>query len=64
MIRVLIFILCVVAAALGLAWLADRPGTITVSIGAPIDATGMKTDELNKRVEEWIEAEMPRLRIL
>jgi HemY protein len=30
MIRVLIFTLCVVAAALGLAWFADRPGTITV----------------------------------
>jgi HemY protein len=30
MIRVLFFILCVVAAALGLAWFADRPGTITV----------------------------------
>jgi HemY protein len=30
MIRVLFFILCVVAAALGLAWFVDRPGTITV----------------------------------
>jgi HemY protein len=30
MIRVLFFILCVVAAALGLAWFADRPGTISV----------------------------------
>jgi len=30
MIRVLLFILCVVAAALGLAWFADRPGTVTV----------------------------------
>ena len=30
MIRVLIFTLCVVAAAAGLAWLADRPGTVTV----------------------------------
>ena len=30
MIRVLFFILCIVAAALGLAWLADRPGAITV----------------------------------
>jgi HemY protein len=30
MIKVLFFILCVVAAALGLAWFADRPGTITV----------------------------------
>src|SRR4029079_6766160 len=30
MIRVLLFILCVVAAALGVAWFADRPGTVTV----------------------------------
>jgi HemY protein len=30
MIRILLFILCVVVAALGLAWFADRPGTVTV----------------------------------
>ena len=30
MIRVLIFTLCVVGAAAGLAWFADRPGTVTV----------------------------------
>jgi HemY protein len=30
MIRILFFILCIVATALGLAWLADRPGTINV----------------------------------
>jgi len=30
MIRILVFILIVVAAALGLAWLADRPGTVTI----------------------------------
>lgn len=42
--------------------LPKRPGTITVSIGEPIDATGMKADDLNKRVEEWIEREMPRLK--
>jgi HemY protein len=30
MIRVLLFVLLVVAAALGLAWLADRPGIVTV----------------------------------
>jgi HemY protein len=30
MIRILLFTLCVVAAAIGLAWFADRPGTITV----------------------------------
>jgi HemY protein len=30
MIRILFFVLIIVAAALGLAWLADRPGTVTV----------------------------------
>ena len=30
MIRILLFILGVLAAAIGLAWLADRPGTVTV----------------------------------
>ena len=30
MIRILLFTLCVVVAAIGLAWFADRPGTITV----------------------------------
>lgn len=44
--------------------LLKRPGLITVSIGQPIEAAGMKTEELNKRVEDWIEAEMPRLRSL
>jgi len=37
------------------------PGTITLSIGKPIDGTGMKADELNGRVEHWIEAEMARI---
>lgn len=37
------------------------PGTITVSVGKPIDPTGMKPAELNQRVEEWIETEMLRL---
>ena len=37
------------------------PGTITVSIGAPIDSTGMEPGELNTRVETWIEAEMARI---
>lgn len=41
--------------------LLKRPGTITVSIGKPIDARGMKADELNRMVEDWIEAEMARL---
>lgn len=42
--------------------LLKRPGLITVSIGPAIDAAGMKADELNKMVEEWIEEEMPRLK--
>lgn len=41
--------------------LLKRPGTITVSIGQPIDAESMKADALNGMVEDWIEAEMPRL---
>lgn len=41
--------------------LLKRPGTITVSIGKPIDAKGMKADALNQQVENWIEAEMARL---
>jgi len=38
-----------------------RPGTITVSIGAPIDPAGMKASELNAKVEEWIELEVVRI---
>lgn len=38
-----------------------RPGTITVSIGPPIDSSGLKADELNQRVERWIESQMPLL---
>ena len=34
------------------------PGTITVSIGAPIQSVGLKPDALNKMVEDWIEAEV------
>jgi 1-acyl-sn-glycerol-3-phosphate acyltransferase len=41
--------------------LLKHPGIITVSIGPAINATGMKADELNKLVEDWIEGEMPRL---
>ena len=29
------------------------PGVITMSIGAPIDPTGLKAEEINRRVEEW-----------
>nr|WP_164502800.1 lysophospholipid acyltransferase family protein [Nitrosomonas oligotropha] len=38
-----------------------HPGTITVSIGQPIDPTGMEAGELNAQVEAWIETEMLRI---
>ena len=38
-----------------------RPGTITVSIGPPIETAGRTADEVNDDVERWIEAEMRRL---
>ena len=38
-----------------------RPGTITVSIGAPINPTGMEPGDLNAKVEAWIEAETKRI---
>jgi 1-acyl-sn-glycerol-3-phosphate acyltransferase len=37
------------------------PGTITVSIGRPIDPSGLTPQELNRRVENWIESETLRL---
>ncbi len=38
------------------------PGTITMSIGKPIDPTELKTEEINRQVEEWIESEMERIK--
>lgn len=38
-----------------------RPGTVTISIGAPIDPGGLTAEELNRRVERWIETEMERI---
>ena len=38
-----------------------HPGVITMSIGAPIDPAGLKAEEINRRAEEWIEAEVARL---
>ena len=38
-----------------------HPGVITMSIGAPIDPAGLKAEEINRRVEEWIETEIARL---
>ncbi len=37
------------------------PGIITVSIGEPIDPAGMDANELNNKVEEWIELEVTRI---
>ena len=37
------------------------PGTITVSIGPPIDPSGKTADEVATLVETWIESEMRRL---
>lgn len=37
------------------------PGTITVSIGKPIDPAGMEAGELNDQVKKWIEAEVLRI---
>jgi len=38
-----------------------HPGTVVMVIGKPIDTTGLKADEINCRVEDWIEGEMIKL---
>ena len=38
-----------------------RPGTLTVSIGKPIAASGKDPQTLMAEVENWIEAEVARL---
>ncbi|MCB4811129.1 1-acyl-sn-glycerol-3-phosphate acyltransferase [Methylovorus menthalis] len=38
-----------------------KPGTITVHIGPVIASAGLKPDELNQRVEAWIESAMADL---
>jgi 1-acyl-sn-glycerol-3-phosphate acyltransferase len=38
-----------------------HPGTIVMSVGQPIDPKGLTAEEINRRVEEWIESEMTRL---
>jgi 1-acyl-sn-glycerol-3-phosphate acyltransferase len=38
-----------------------HPGTIVMSIGQPVDPKGLKAEEINRRVEDWIEGEMTRL---
>ncbi|HZP87402.1 MAG TPA: lysophospholipid acyltransferase family protein [Burkholderiales bacterium] len=49
----------------GYLWRRDafvkRPGTITVSIGPAIDPRGRKAEELNARVQQWIEDEVERI---
>jgi 1-acyl-sn-glycerol-3-phosphate acyltransferase len=35
-----------------------KPGTIVVSIGAPISPQGLSANELMEKVEHWIESEM------
>jgi 1-acyl-sn-glycerol-3-phosphate acyltransferase len=39
-----------------------HPGVITMSIGQAIDPAGLKAEEINRRAEEWIEAEVARLK--
>ncbi|MDR2164560.1 MAG: 1-acyl-sn-glycerol-3-phosphate acyltransferase [Zoogloeaceae bacterium] len=41
--------------------LAIRPGTITVSIGPPIETRGLKDVQVSAAVEAWIEGEMRKL---
>jgi 1-acyl-sn-glycerol-3-phosphate acyltransferase len=41
--------------------LLKRPGLVTVSIGEPIAPQDLTPQELNARVEEWIEGEMQRI---
>jgi 1-acyl-sn-glycerol-3-phosphate acyltransferase len=38
-----------------------RPGTVTVRIGEPIDPASMSAEQLNARVEAWIEGNMDAL---
>jgi 1-acyl-sn-glycerol-3-phosphate acyltransferase len=38
-----------------------QPGVVTVSIGPAIDPTGLSPEEINLRVETWIENEMRRV---
>ncbi len=39
-----------------------HPGVITMSIGPEINPAGLKADEINQRAEQWIEAEVARLK--
>jgi 1-acyl-sn-glycerol-3-phosphate acyltransferase len=38
-----------------------RPGVVTISIGPAIDPKGLSAEDINLRVETWIEGEMRRI---
>lgn len=38
-----------------------KPGTVTISIGPAFSAVGMSEQEVNERVEAWVEGEMRKL---
>ena len=38
-----------------------QPGTITVSIGKPINVKGLEPAEINEKVKTWIEAEIEKM---
>lgn len=38
-----------------------QPGTVTISFGPAIDASGLTVEEVNRQVEAWIEGEMHRI---
>lgn len=38
-----------------------HPGVITMSVGPEIEPAGLKAEEINQRVEAWIEAEVARI---
>ena len=40
---------------------SKHPGLITMSIGKPIEPKGLKAEEINARVEAWIENEIQQL---
>jgi 1-acyl-sn-glycerol-3-phosphate acyltransferase len=40
---------------------SKHPGLITMSIGKPIESKGLKAEEINARVEMWIENEIQNL---
>ncbi len=37
------------------------PGTVDLVIGPPVDTTGLEPEEVNRRVQEWIEARVEAL---